>query len=209
MAPSCRTCLPAGITRAGSARGERPRSGKRGDRSRSAPGRASRGWRGRLARRATVTTVLGNNGVFGKRHQERQKGGVVQRLTVNGVRRDITIGPFDLVLLAEARMVALQNRRVLREGKDPIAERRRGAVPTFREAAGDEQRPARACRAAGESGDCSEPPRCAKVGVSQTRIYGRLLQKPLEARNLGLLRQRFLHLPTAANRLRRNISSDL
>ena len=59
----------------------------------------------------------------------------VQRLTVNGVRRDITIGPFDLVPLAEARMVALQNRRALWEGKDPIAERRRGAVPTFREAA--------------------------------------------------------------------------
>ena len=32
-------------------------------------------------------------------------------------------------------MVALQNRRALWEGKDPIAERRRGAVPTFREAA--------------------------------------------------------------------------
>ena len=32
-------------------------------------------------------------------------------------------------------MVALQNRRVLWEGKDPIAERRRGAVPTVREAA--------------------------------------------------------------------------
>ena len=59
----------------------------------------------------------------------------VQRLTVNGVRRDITIGPFDLVPLAEARMVALQNRRALWEGKDPIAERRRGAVPTLREAA--------------------------------------------------------------------------
>ena len=59
----------------------------------------------------------------------------VQRITVNGVRRDITIGPFDLVPLAEARMVALQNRRVLWEGKDPIAERRRGGVPTFREAA--------------------------------------------------------------------------
>ena len=59
----------------------------------------------------------------------------VQRLTVNGVRRDITIGPLDLVPLAEARMVALQNRRALWEGKDPIAERRRGAVPTFREAA--------------------------------------------------------------------------
>ena len=57
----------------------------------------------------------------------------VQRLTVNGVRRDITIGPFDLVPLAEARMVALQNRRALWEGKDPIAERRRGAVPTFRD----------------------------------------------------------------------------
>ena len=52
-------------------------------------------------------------------------------MTINGVRRDITIGPFDLVPLAEARMVALQSRRALWEGKDPIAECRGAAVPTF------------------------------------------------------------------------------
>ena len=52
----------------------------------------------------------------------------VQRLTVNGVRRDITIGPFDLVPLAEARMVALPEppRPVGREGPH------RGAPPRGR-----------------------------------------------------------------------------
>ena len=53
----------------------------------------------------------------------------------HGVRRDITIGPFDLVPLAEARMVASRTDAPCGRGKDPIAERRRGAVPTFREAA--------------------------------------------------------------------------
>ena len=52
----------------------------------------------------------------------------VQRLTVNGVRRDITIGPFDLVPLAEARMVALPEppRPVGRQGPH------RGAPPRGR-----------------------------------------------------------------------------
>ena len=58
----------------------------------------------------------------------------VQRLTVHGKRRDIGLGPFDLVSLAEARVKAWENRRAVFEGRDPLAERRRERAPTFREA---------------------------------------------------------------------------
>ena len=59
----------------------------------------------------------------------------VQRITVNGRRRDIGLGPVDLVTLKEARGAALENRRDIYRGGDPTAERRRAkAVPTFRQA---------------------------------------------------------------------------
>ena len=59
----------------------------------------------------------------------------VQRLTVNGRRRDIGLGGFPLVSLAEAREKAFDNRRWARAGGDPLAEKHKARVPTFREAA--------------------------------------------------------------------------
>ena len=59
----------------------------------------------------------------------------MQRLTVRGKRRDLGLGPFDLVSLAEARIKAWENRRAVFEGRDPLAERRQATAPTFREAA--------------------------------------------------------------------------
>ena len=60
----------------------------------------------------------------------------VQRLAINGVRRDIGLGSFSLVRLAEAREKAHENRRAARiEKRDIIAEKRRAAAPTFSEAA--------------------------------------------------------------------------
>ena len=47
----------------------------------------------------------------------------VQRITIDGVRRDINIGPFDLVTLVEARMKAEANRWAIFQGRDPLAER--------------------------------------------------------------------------------------
>ncbi len=58
----------------------------------------------------------------------------VQRLTIRGRRRDLGLGGFPLVTLAEARATALENRRLARAGGDPIALRNAGAAPTFREA---------------------------------------------------------------------------
>ncbi len=59
----------------------------------------------------------------------------IQRLTIDGRRRDIGLGGFPLVSLAEARDKAFENRRHARGGGDPLAEKRKARVPTFREAA--------------------------------------------------------------------------
>ena len=60
----------------------------------------------------------------------------VQRTTVRGKRRDIGLGAWPYVTLAEARHLAYENRRAARRGDDPLAAAKRArAVPTFREAA--------------------------------------------------------------------------
>ena len=59
----------------------------------------------------------------------------IQRLTIDGVRRDIGLGGFPLVNLAEARDMAFENRKLAHAGGDPLAAKRRVKSPTFREAA--------------------------------------------------------------------------
>jgi integrase len=45
----------------------------------------------------------------------------VQRLTINGKRRDIGLGPYPLVTLAAARELAVNNKRQVLSGRDPVA----------------------------------------------------------------------------------------
>ena len=59
----------------------------------------------------------------------------VQRIVIKGRRRDIGLGGFPAVGLAQARRLAAENRTVVAEGRDPVAEKRTPPVPTFREAA--------------------------------------------------------------------------
>ena len=60
----------------------------------------------------------------------------IQRLVVRGRRRELGLGSVALVSLAEAREKALANRKLAREGGDPLAEKRRmQGVPSFAEAA--------------------------------------------------------------------------
>ena len=63
----------------------------------------------------------------------------VQRVTVHGARRDIGLGPYPTVSLADARRKCAENRTAIANGVDPVAERaeqrRAVAVPTLREAA--------------------------------------------------------------------------
>ena len=59
----------------------------------------------------------------------------VQRITVDGRRRDIGLGGYPSVSLAQARKRASANREAIGNGKDPVAEKRRPSMPTFSEAA--------------------------------------------------------------------------
>ena len=60
----------------------------------------------------------------------------VQRLAIRGRRHELGLGSAALVPLAEARTKALANRKIAREGGDPLAEKRRAeATPTFSAAA--------------------------------------------------------------------------
>ena len=59
----------------------------------------------------------------------------IQRITIGARRCDIGLGSVDIVSLAKARTLALKNRIAIAEGRDPLAEKRRAKVPTFREAA--------------------------------------------------------------------------
>ena len=60
----------------------------------------------------------------------------VQRLVIRGRRRDFGLGSVELVSLAEAREKARANRKLAREGGDPLAQKRRAqGTPGFAEAA--------------------------------------------------------------------------
>ena len=59
----------------------------------------------------------------------------IQRVAVNGWRRDIGLGGWPVVPLARARQRAFTNRVAISEGRDPLAEKHKASTPTFREAA--------------------------------------------------------------------------
>ena len=60
----------------------------------------------------------------------------IQRLLIRGRRRELGLGSLALVPMAEAREKALANRKLARQGGDPLAEKRRTeGIPTFAEAA--------------------------------------------------------------------------
>ena len=59
----------------------------------------------------------------------------MQRIVIHGRRRDMGLGGYPAIGLAEARALALANKALVTAGRDPLAERRRANVPTFREAA--------------------------------------------------------------------------
>ncbi len=60
----------------------------------------------------------------------------IQRIVIRGRRRELGLGAAALVSLAEARELALANRKLARSGGDPLADKRRAeGVPTFADAA--------------------------------------------------------------------------
>ena len=59
----------------------------------------------------------------------------MQRIVIHGRRRDMGLGSYPAIGLAEARALALANKALVSAGRDPLAERHRANVPSFREAA--------------------------------------------------------------------------
>ena len=59
----------------------------------------------------------------------------VLRIAIDGRRRDIGLGPFPDLSLSVARKLAAEHRAAVAEGRNPLTEKRRDGVPTFREAA--------------------------------------------------------------------------
>lgn len=67
----------------------------------------------------------------------------VQRIVINGRRRDIGLGPYPAISLARARSIAHDNRAAVAEGRDPVAEKQDArnaarriapSIPTFAQA---------------------------------------------------------------------------
>ena len=60
----------------------------------------------------------------------------VQRVTINGKRREIGLGNANLIPLSEARELAFDNLRMVKKGIDPVAiTEKKKSIPTFEEAA--------------------------------------------------------------------------
>ena len=59
----------------------------------------------------------------------------VQRITIDGRRRDIGLGGYPAVSLAQARKRSADNRATVADGKDPVSDKRKPRMPTFKEAA--------------------------------------------------------------------------
>ncbi|MCY4025031.1 MAG: tyrosine-type recombinase/integrase [Acidobacteria bacterium] len=59
----------------------------------------------------------------------------VQRIAIDGRRRDIGLGGWPVVGLAKARQRAFANRVAVSDGRNPLAEKRKARTLTFREAA--------------------------------------------------------------------------
>ena len=56
----------------------------------------------------------------------------IQRIVIDGKRRDLGLGGYPVVSLADARRRASDTRAAVANGRDPLAERRKAStVPTF------------------------------------------------------------------------------
>ena len=99
--------------------------------------------KGRLT--AAFVKTVNRPGVYGDQHglrlrvyESRKRKSIskhwIWRGTVNGLRRDVGLGAFPYVSLAEARQKAFEYRKISWAGGDPIALKRKPDVPTFADA---------------------------------------------------------------------------
>lgn len=59
----------------------------------------------------------------------------VQRITIDGRRRDIGLGGYPAVSLTQARNRSADNRTAVADGRDPVSDKRKPKMPTLKEAA--------------------------------------------------------------------------
>ena len=130
----------------------------------------------------------------------------IQRIYIDGRPRDIGLGGFPLVTLAEARELAFENRRLARRGGNPLAAKRKANIPTFREAA---ERTHRALAPRWRS---------RKVAASwmqqlERHAFARLGDLPVDAIGraevLAVLTPLWTAKPEIARKVRRNIRATL
>ena len=76
-----------------------------------------------------------DDGLYLRITRENGPGAWQLRMVVAGKRRYVNLGPYPAISLAEARHKAAAYRVDIVEGRDPLAENEKAAIPTFREAA--------------------------------------------------------------------------
>ena len=130
----------------------------------------------------------------------------IQRIYIDGRPRDIGLGGFPLVTLAEARELAFENRRIARRGGDPLAAKRKANMPTFREAAERTHRALaprwRSAKVAASWLQQLERHAFARLGEISVDAIGR-------AEVLGVLTPIWTTKPEAARRVRSSIRATL
>ncbi len=95
---------------------------------------------------AAFVRTVSRPGVYGDQHglrlrvyKSRKRQSIskqwIWRGTVSGTRRDIGLGGFPYITLAEARQTAFEYRKISRAGGDPMTLSSRPDVPTFAQAA--------------------------------------------------------------------------
>ena len=94
---------------------------------------------------AAFVRSVSRPGVYGDKHglrlrvyRSRKRTSIskqwIWRGTVDGVRRDVRLGGFLYIILAEARRTAFGYQKIAKAGGDPIALKRQPDVPAFAEA---------------------------------------------------------------------------
>lgn len=133
------------------------------------------------------------------------------RIQVNGKRRDFGLGSASDVSLAEARERAIETRKLVRAGIDPVASKRASraataAIPTFREAA-------IAAHADHKGGWRNEKHRAQWLSTLQTHAFPTLGDARVDQVDAGMianaLRPIWLAIPETARRVRQRIAAVL
>ena len=129
----------------------------------------------------------------------------VQKLVIRGKSRGLGLGSYALVSLAEARELALANRKLARSGGDPLAAKRRTQdVPTFEEAA---------AKVLEQNRGAWRNPKHAKDWPTSLRLYAfprigkKLVSEVTSADVLEILTPIWHDKPETARRVRQRISA--